>query len=270
MLPGVYEARKKDHTLYYRSSITWKRKHISLGSFETEEKANEAYQYAAFLLTNETASLSELFSDYEIKNPPVSFDKIVSLMNFRDNNLYIGNPIYLKKGYFIYYLSPVEELKFDIDDLFYYSSHKILRRKGHLYVNDYGMQVTILSRYGVRAHAVCGKDYQFVNGDRMDFRYSNIQVINPYYGVTEMRTPEEVHYTAKIHINGCYTLGCFSSAEKAAIAYNKAVDLAHRHGIGKNFPENYIETLSASEYAELYIKLKLSSSYLDYLKGLPN
>lgn len=270
MLPGVYEARKKDHTLYYRSSITWKRKHISLGSFPTEQAASQAYEYASRLLSDETITLPELCSDYTPENASLSFEKIVSLINFRDNHLYIGNPVYLKKGYFIYYLSPSEELKFDIDDLFYYSSHKILRRKGHLYVNDYGMQVTILSRYGVRAHAVCGKDYLFVNGDCLDFRYSNIKVVNPYYGVTETILPDGVCYTARIHINGSYTLGRFSSVEKAAAAYNKAVDLAHKHGIGKNFPENYIETLSASEYAEIYTNIRLSQSYLDYLKGLPS
>ena len=35
MLPGVYQAKKKDDTIYFRSSITYSGKHISLGSFET-------------------------------------------------------------------------------------------------------------------------------------------------------------------------------------------------------------------------------------------
>ena len=34
-LPGVFTARKKDGTLYYRASITHKKKHISLGSYKT-------------------------------------------------------------------------------------------------------------------------------------------------------------------------------------------------------------------------------------------
>ena len=38
MLPGVYKAARKDGTLYYRCSITYQNKHISLGSFEKEEK----------------------------------------------------------------------------------------------------------------------------------------------------------------------------------------------------------------------------------------
>ena len=52
-------------------------------------------------------------------------------------------------------------LKFDIDDLFYYSSHKILKRQGHLYVNDYGMQITILNRYGIKNYGV--REYWIVD-----------------------------------------------------------------------------------------------------------
>ena len=35
-LPGVYKTNKKDGTLYYRASINYKGKHISLGSFDNE------------------------------------------------------------------------------------------------------------------------------------------------------------------------------------------------------------------------------------------
>lgn len=78
----------------------------------------------------------------------LSFDKAVCLLNFRDNHLYFHNPIYLRKGYFSYFLSDDMELKFDIDDLFYYAGHRIQKRQGHLFVSDYGMQYSILSRYG--------------------------------------------------------------------------------------------------------------------------
>lgn len=73
--------------------------------------------------------------------------------------MYIPTPIYLRKNYFSYYLSIHRELKFDIDDLFYYSSHRILTRQGHLYVNHYGMQLTLLGRYGIKTHAVNGRDF---------------------------------------------------------------------------------------------------------------
>lgn len=264
MLPGVYEAKKKNGTIYYRSSITFQSKHISLGSFDNEADANNAYTSAYTLLTDTSYTLT----DHRLRHIPLSFDKIVTLINYRDNRLYIATPIYLKKGYFSYYLSSKEELKFDIDDLFYYTRHKIMRRQGHLFVNDYGMQVTILSRYGIKSHAVCGKDYLFINGDTLDYRYSNIEVVNPYYGVTRIEKKGIYRYTTRIHINGNYTIGTYRSDIKAAIAYNKAIDYARKYKINRNYTENYIEELTASEYAEIYTKIKISSKYINYLESL--
>ena len=263
MLPGVYVAEKKDKTIYYRSNITFSNKHISLGSFDTEEAAHLAYKEAESLLYGNISLEDLLISPKEY----LSFDKKISLVNFRDNGMYIANPIYLHKNYFSYFFSPNEELKFDIDDLFYYSSHKIMRRKGHLFVNDYGLQTSILSRYGVKAHAVSGRDYVFVNGDSSDFRYSNIEVINPYYGVARIKKNGQIKYRTKIHIEGNYTIGTYSSEVKAAIAYNKAVDLAKSAGIYKNFSENYIDSIPAKEYAEIYTKVRISANYLEYLSN---
>lgn len=263
MLPGVYTATKKNGTVYYRSSITFRGKHISLGSFSTEEEASAAYRAAATLL-GETGSIEESLH----LTCQLPFDKLVTLINFRDNNLYIPTPIYLRKNYFSYYLSSNQELKFDIDDLFYYSSHRIMQRQGHLYVNDYGMQVTLQSRYGIKSHAVCGRDYVFVNGDETDFRYSNIQIINPYFGVLRFEKNGKVRYRSRIHINGNYTIGTYRTPEKAAIAYNKAVDLAHQAGIHREFPENYIEGLSPSEYADIYTDVKISQKYMDYIHSI--
>ena len=196
----------------------------------------------------------------------LSYDKVVVLLNLRDNNLYFNNPIYLRKGYFSYFLSPSTELKFDIDDLFYYSEHRIQRRQGHLFVNDYGMQYSILGRYGIKPYAVSGRDYEFANGDTTDYRYSNIIIINRYHGVSEVYQKGVKKYRVLIHINGNYKIGTYSTEEKAAIAYNKAADLAKSHGINKNFPENYVESCSPREYADLYTKLRISKKYLDYLK----
>ena len=264
MKPGVYLATKKNGSAYYRSSITYKNKHISLGSFDTEDLANQAYQ-EAFSLISSSHKIEDVSHFYSI----LPFEKAVTIINFRDNGLYIGNPIYLRKNYFSYYLSETEELKFDIDDLFYYSSHKILRRQGHLYVNDYGMQVTLSNRYGIRNHSVCDRDYFFANGDKTDFRYSNIILVNRYYGVFQYTTKhQQLRYRVKIHINGNFTIGTYSSETKAAIAYNKAVDLAKAFGIKKNFPTNYLEDLSAKEYADIYVKLKISSKFMNYLKTL--
>lgn len=264
MLSGVSIARQKNGTVYYRSSITYRNKHISLGSFSTEEDAGTAYLDALKILSD--ASINLLTIDY--RNLALSFDKAVILLNFRDNQLYFKNPIYLRKGYFSYFLSPSEELKFDIDDLFYYSSHKIQRRQGHLFVSDYGMQYSILARYGIKPYAVMGRDYTFSNGDPLDFRYSNIIVCNHFHGVRQIQKNGIIKYQSVIHINGNYIIGTYSTEEKAAIAYNKAADLAKAAGIPKNFPENYIDACSPKEYAEIYTKLKLSRRYLDYLERL--
>ena len=101
MLPGVYQAKKKDNTIYFRSSITYSGKHISLGSFDTEEKAHEAYLYAGRLLAGKEITLTS----YKKENPVLSFSKWVSLINFRDNGIYIKTPIYLFQKYFHYYFS---------------------------------------------------------------------------------------------------------------------------------------------------------------------
>ena len=53
-----------------------------------------------------------------------------------------------------------------------------MRRGNHLFVAEYGMQTNIHSRYGIKNFAREGIDYQFVNGDRKDFRYSNIEIFN--------------------------------------------------------------------------------------------
>ncbi len=62
MLPGVYIAYKKNGTAYYRASVTYRNKHISLGSFHTEEDANLAYREAGRLLQGMPASMEDAFS----------------------------------------------------------------------------------------------------------------------------------------------------------------------------------------------------------------
>ena len=264
MLTGVFQATKKDGTIYYRSNITYRSKHISLGSFPLETEAHQAYLEADQLLQNADITIDHVgFSDY-LLHP----EKIVTLLNFRDNNIYIKNPIYMFRSYFCYYLSPDEIYKFDIDDLFYFSSHKLLKRGGHLYVNDYGMQVTVLSRYGIRNFAVAGKDYLFANQDPYDLRYENIININPFHGVRQSSQNGAVSYHTYIHIRGDYQIGSYATLHEAAIAYNKAADLARQHGIAKNFPTNFITELSAKAYAQAYTEVEISEKYKKYLKQL--
>ncbi len=251
MLPGVFQAQKKDGTVYYRSSFTHQNKHISLGSYPTEWEAHTVYAEANNIM-NSTCIIDDYQTTFSIK-----FEKYVSLINFRDNGIYIKTPCYLKKTYFYYYFAPGDYLIFDQNDLFYYSSHKIMRRNGHLFVADYGMQVNILSRYGIKNHAVAGKDYQFKNEDSSDFRYENIEVINPYYGVSRVLKKDTICYKAKIHLRSEYVIGYFSDAVTAAIAYNKAVDILKKNGFFKDFSTNYIENFSPKMYAEVYSDIVL-------------
>ena len=133
-----------------------------------------------------------------------------------------------------------------------------MKRGGHYFVADYGMQVNILNRYGIKNFGVVNRDYYFKNGDCTDFRYSNIQIINRYHGVSEIQKNAKTFYKVKIHINGDFVVGVYPDEVTAAIAYNKAVDVAKKKGINKNFPVNFVENLLPSQYAEIYSKVEIS------------
>ena len=257
---GVFSAVKKSGEVYFRASLTYRRKHISLGSFDTPEAAHLAYLEGLRLLTDTSLSLS----GYR-KTSPLSFEKWVCLLNFRDNNIYFGNPIYIGQKLFYYYLSPTHVLKFDMDDLFFYSSHKIMCRGNHYFVADYGMQLNIASRYGIKNYAVPGVDFKFINGDSTDFRRENLEIHNVYHGVrcTQQKNGRYV-YTARIHINGNYVIGKYASEVEAAIAYNKAIDILKRNGVQKNFTPNYVDAITPRQYAEVYSALEISPKIISY------
>lgn len=250
---GVFAATKKDNSIYYRVSVTHRGKHISLGSFAKESDAADCYEFARTLLDNTRFSCADYRDSF-----PISFEKWIVLLNFRDNGLYFKTPIYLRPNYFQYYLSKERILIFDKDDLFYYASHKIMARGNHLFVSDYGMQVNIMNRYDIMSYGVLGRDYYFANGNENDFRYSNIIILNKYRGVREKETTEGNTYEAYIHINGMVKIGSYSTAEEAAVAYNKAIDILMKKNFPRRFTPNYIESFTAKEYAEVYINLKIS------------
>ncbi len=258
-LEGVFSAVKKNGEIYYRASLTYRRKHISLGSFPTSTAAKAAYLEACRILRDMGVTLHSY-----PESSPISFSKWVSLLNFRDNGIYCGNPIYITKKLFYYYLSPAHVLKFDPDDLFYYASHKIMCRGKHYFVTDHGSQVSIVTRYGIKPYAVEGRDFRFINGDSNDFRRENLEVINRYYGVTLEYKNGQYYYTVRIHINGNYLVGRYSSETEAAIAYNKAADILKKNGVTKNYPQNYIEELSPRKYAEIYTSLHISPHVMEY------
>ena len=99
MKKGVYTATKKDGTLYYRSSITFQNKHISLGSFSSEKQAATAYLEAEKLLRTHVLTL-----DRFEENCTLSFAKWVCLLNFRDNGMYIKTPICRSQAKVLYHI----------------------------------------------------------------------------------------------------------------------------------------------------------------------
>lgn len=268
-LAGVYETQLKNGKKSYRSSITYRMKHISLGSFSHADDAHNAYLQADQILSDKkTYDFQTLDQWFHDGDSYLSLDKIIVLLNFRDNGIYFHSPIYLRSNYFYYYIDQTLRFTFDKDDLFYYASHKIMKRGGHYFVSDYGMQVTIHSRYGIKNFAVKNRDYRFINHDETDFRYANIEIINRYHGVFREGSYGNYKYRTKIHINGDMQIGLFEDAETAAIAYNKAADYCREHGMTKAFPVNYIEGYSPMRYAQIYAEVTLPSRFTDKIDHL--
>ncbi len=258
-LPGVYTAVRKDRTTYFRASLTYRAKHISLGSYDRAEDAHQAYLLAGSLLSDPAVSLNDYREDSLL-----SFEKWVCLVNFRDNGLYFSTPIYVRPKFFYYYFSPSDFFIFDLEDLFYYATRKISRRGGHFFVADYGMQVNIMSRYGIKNYAVPGRDFRFINGNPQDMRYENIEIINRYNGVCAVRKNGRTRYQVRIHVKGNIHVGTYDSETEAAIAYNKAVDLLKKAGVNKAYVPNYMEGMSPAVYADLYASVKVSSGVRNY------
>lgn len=264
-IKGVFEATKKDGTKYYRASLTYLGKHISLGSFLVQTDAGKAVEIAGEILNNPNITIDSFINDYHDilasdTGSFISLDKVISLINYRDNKIYIANPIYIYKKYFYYYLSVDKILKFDADELFFYSSHKIMYRGNHLFVSDYDSQINILSRYGIRPHSILGKDYLFKNGDRYDFRITNIEIVNKYYGVSKLKKRSKKSYKAVIHIKNNFTIGYYESPIIAAIAYNKAADILNKKGYSKEYPRNDISIMGITKlsYIDTYNSVNIS------------
>ncbi|MBR5369322.1 MAG: hypothetical protein IK138_08635 [Lachnospiraceae bacterium] len=294
MASGVYPAQKKDGTPYWRASVTHKGKHISLGSFDDETVAERAYREACVVLRGfadkavntgepktkdpkakdpkakgktlgDSISVEESYlgiSDYSDRKRALAFDKWVALVNFRDNGIWCRGPIYLRKGYFEYYLSATEDYRFGPDDLFYYTHHTIQKRGGHLFVADYGMQVSVLSRYGVRPYSVPGRDHYFKNGDDHDYRPGNLVVVNRYIGVQQ--ESRRKNFVARINMGHGRTIvvGHYDTEEEAAIAYNKAVDVLRAAGSDRAYEKNYLDDVSPAKYIVLYNNIKIREGAL--------
>lgn len=258
-MSGTYYTTKKDGTPSYRSSITYNRKHISLGSYPSMEEAGKAYYDAQLILKDDSITLESC-----TMSGTLSFEKQITLINLRDNHIYIPTPVYLRRQYFEYYINPDLCLKFDTDDLFYYSSHKIMMRGHHLCVADYGSQVSLNSRYGIKPYSIPNRDFVFCNGDCYDYRRHNIEIINRYQGVQRIKKGNYFAYKAVIHVRSNYVIGTYDTEDKAAIAYNKAIDLLHKKGVRKNFTPNFLEGISPIVYASIYTDLKISNRIINF------
>lgn len=259
-LKGAFKTSLKNGKEYYRSSITYRNKHISLGSYDEEISAHKAYLNAKDIINDKSITIDSYTDGYVL-----DYDKFISLVNFRDTKVYFKNPIYLEKSFFTYHHSPSVSYKFDIDDLFFFAEHKISKRGNHLFYADYGMQINLMSRYGIKSHAVLNRDYRFINGDIYDFRYDNIEIINRYNGIRKVKRGVYTKYIAKILVNGLYTIGTYDNEIEAAIAYNKAADIIKKKLVHKNFRPNYIENLSPKEYARIYLTVPISDRiYKDF------
>lgn len=259
-IAGVSTAKKKDGTVYYRSSITLHSRHVSLGSFSTPEEAGQAYREACDIVREGLYVLE----DYSSHSFCLDFSKFVILLNYRNTGIYFKNPIYLQTGHFLYYFSPEQYLIFDREDLFFYATHKIQVRGGYYFICDYGSQYNILTRYGIKNYAKKGIDYVFVNQNEWDFRYENIRVINEYIGVSEKRDQNSVFYECVIHINGNLIVGRYPDKTQAAIAYNKAADTLNAGGITRQYVRNYLTHLSSEEYHCIYDQTRISKRISKY------
>lgn len=268
--PGVSKIINSSGQVKYRSSVTCMGKHISLGTFDQESdaagcraEARRLLDSPVYRISSEQESVSDtsqIVNAIEAEVESLLYlpgDRAVSLINLRNSGIYIRTPIYLLKNYFLYFLRDFGPIRFDTDDLFFYSSHTIQRRGGCLFVSNYGSQESILSRYGIKKRAVLNRDYIFANGDDHDYRYDNIKVINGYYGVEREVSSGITCYKASILVNGRIIIGRYSTEIQAATAYNKAADYLTVHGLKRRYELNYITGLSSRKYAEIYSAIKL-------------
>ena len=64
--------------------------------------------------------------------------------------------------------------------------------------------------------------------------------------------------TDKIQIICDFIIRKYNNYIKAAIAYNKAIDLLFENSFSINYQKNYIDSLDTKEYLELYDQIKIS------------
>lgn len=261
MSTGVYQTSKKDGSLYYRASLTYHAKHISLGSSSDAAIAHAIYREAMDILSSPAITPE----NYTSRIRHLSFEKAISLLNFRDHGMYIKTPIYLQKGFFSYYLEADYDLKFDNDDLFYYSSHKIMRRGNHLFVNDYGMQYNIAQRYGIKNYGVAGRDYVFVNGIRP---ITAMPISASSTPITASPRPRKRANASLLPGSTSMVMSSLENIQRRSRLPSPTTRRSTTPEITasrKILSRTISQTCLPREYADVYSALKLSQTYLDYI-----
>ena len=245
----IYPTQNSKFRVYY----LYKTKKIYLGLYNNSESASLAYDFVQQIFEG------DLTVDAYTVDIPISFDKFISCINFRDSNFYFKTPIYVYKDCFKYYLKPDLVLTFDLKDLLFFSNTRIHKRRDYLYTYMGDHQENILRRFGFTKSMIYLKDYRFKNGDRYDFRRENIEVINHYYGVKKEKRYNQPTYVARIALqNTSLTIGHYETEIQAAIAYNKAADLVNYRLEDSPYPLNSFPFLTRQEYQDLYDELVIS------------
>lgn len=248
-MPYIYPATNMRYRVYY----LYKTKKIYIGLYHTYEKALLAYQFIENIFTS-SISLKDYTPDC-----PITFEKFVACINFRDNHMYFKTSIYVQSDHFKYYISPDLYLIFDLKDLLYFSNKRIHKRGDYLYTYIGDQQENILKRFGFNRSMTYLKDYDFLNNNRYDFRRKNIHIINHYYGVSLETKYNKTTYVTRIVLNKKnLVVGHYSSDMLAAIAYNKAVDLVTASSNEYHYSKNTFPFLTRQEYDSLYESLPIS------------
>jgi hypothetical protein len=246
----IYPVLVATHTKY-RVYYLHRNKRIYIGLYDKEENAKKAYQLVDSLMHN-----SQPISAF--KPDLINFKKYVSLINFRDHSWYSTQPIYLYDTFFYYYFSPTCYLTLDKRDLLFFSTHTIGKKNNYIYIQYPFCKVSILDRFGLNTTCQYGKDYCFRNGNRLDFRRENLEILNIYKGVKKIDTSKNSHYVAQIYTDRPIIIGHYDSAISAAIAYNKAADYVEQLLPHKNYKRNDLSFLTQAEYDTLYNQLLIS------------
>ena len=244
----IYPAKSNQYRAYY----LYKSKKIYIGLYNNYEEALLSYNFIDELFR------SSLSIDAFKETLPISFEKFIRCLNFRDSNIYIKTPIYIYKDHFKYYFSPDFYLIFDLRDLVYFSTNKIHKRGEYLYTYIGDHQESILKHFGFTKKMTYQTDYQFVNGNRYDFRRTNMKVTNHYTGVFYEMKYNKPTFVTRIFTDKYLVVGHYETEIQAAIAYNKAIDLLSNKPFAHKYHKNTIPFLTHLEYEQIYENIPIS------------